>query len=151
MMATNISNSLNEMWDPAWNVVVGKLIYLTIDFTFCGYAFRFHWFWHNNYKGYSIVISKDYNCGEWATFQSNSAVLSSDTTWAQNVQSYINENKGSWAGTLVQFPPNIWQAVCQIAGWAENREALTNTYSAVGFQGEIGESVSIWAYRFCHD
>ena len=149
-MATNISNSLNEMWDPAWNVVVGYLTDLLIDSVFCGYAFRFHWFWHNNYKGYSIAIVKDYNCHTWATYDSNSPASTSNSTWGQSVASDIDGRKGRWAAGLAEFPPNIWLAVCQVVSWAESSETLVNTYSAFGFEGQPGGTVSVWGGRICH-
>ena len=153
-MALNISNSLNEMWDPAWNVGIAKLIEPFIDFVVCGYAFRFHWLWHNNYNnlGFSIVIWKDYNCYSWASYASTDVTSSSNSSWASSVESNINSNKDAWATLLSnqgRYPPNIWLAVCRVVSWVDNMATIT--YSGVGFECQAGTTVSKWAVRFCYD
>ena len=63
-----LSEHLNGLWDPAWNVVTMKSTYpkALYDVVLYGYAFRDHWMWYNDYrvgdKIYSFVIWKDYNC-----------------------------------------------------------------------------------------
>lgn len=71
--AKTISDSLNNEWDPAWNVIVvqnvpGK------DTILYGYAFRNQWMWYNGvplpgYDMYRItfIVWKDYNCKDWKT------------------------------------------------------------------------------------
>jgi hypothetical protein len=74
---TAFSTYLNDLWDPAWNVVV---IYITdktnADSVLYGYAFRNHWMWYNGFlmdDGYYVtfIIWKDYNCVGWITHNDN--------------------------------------------------------------------------------
>jgi hypothetical protein len=49
-LATTLSNELNALWAPAWNVVFvlyadGK----NFDSLLYGYGFNGHWFWFNGY------------------------------------------------------------------------------------------------------
>lgn len=90
-LAQNLSMALNELWDEAWNVVVAKLFKLNTDFTSCNLAFRHHWMWHNNYRGYSIVLWKDYNCGGvFVTYDSTGGgVSASHSGYSQALSSYI--------------------------------------------------------------
>ena len=69
--AKNISDTLNELWDPAWNVVAAKTyggvgVYVVLY----GYAFRSHWAWYNPYRDTDcvFVVWKDYNCETWVNF-----------------------------------------------------------------------------------
>lgn len=68
-----ISDALNSVWDKAWNVFVTELSDYQTDSIVYGYAFRDHWFWLNNYGSDHLcyVIWKDYNCGQWVTFNHN--------------------------------------------------------------------------------
>ncbi len=65
---TNLSNYLNKLWDPAWNVFVIQTT-VSKDTVVYGYAFRDHWMWYNGYvinnAFLSFVIWKDYNCQGW--------------------------------------------------------------------------------------
>lgn len=82
---TGFSTHLNDLWDPAWNVVVA---YNTkdgenIDTVLVGYAFRDHWYWFNGFKMndnhyVGFIIWKDYNCFSWKTYN---AAKSSATTY----------------------------------------------------------------------
>lgn len=66
-----LSDSLNQEWHPAWNVVAtfGPQDYDTVLY---GYAFNNHWMWYNGIQHptsptyiVSIVVWKDYNCQTW--------------------------------------------------------------------------------------
>lgn len=88
------SNYLNDLWAPAWNVVIILSRYSPINFdaVIYGYAFRNHWLWINGLKLYtflengliyygSFIIWKDYNCLGWLTINSYvSGVLSNSFT-----------------------------------------------------------------------
>lgn len=70
-VAQNISNHLNTIWDPAWNVMIFNLHY-NVDAVVYGYAFRNHWLWFNGVPHpensslfMSYIIWKDYNCFNW--------------------------------------------------------------------------------------
>ena len=74
MNATTISDELNTLWDPAWNVVI---VYYgdgnNYDSVLYGYGFREHWFWFNGWKRsdgthLTFIIWKDYNCVGWVTY-----------------------------------------------------------------------------------
>jgi hypothetical protein len=74
---TAFSTYLNDLWDPAWNVVV---VYITdktnADSVLYGYGFRDHWMWYNGFlmdDGYYVtfIIWKDYNCVGWITHNDN--------------------------------------------------------------------------------
>lgn len=67
-LTANLSDDLNNAWDPAWNVVI---VYATdlgnYDSVLYGYGFNRYRFWSNGHKvsndGYiSFIIWKDYNC-----------------------------------------------------------------------------------------
>jgi hypothetical protein len=69
-LAKYISDTLNNVWDPAWNVFVFELVGdPTVDSIVVGYAFRDHWMWFNGYsyqgRTFSFIIWKDYNCVAW--------------------------------------------------------------------------------------
>ena len=74
--AKSISDELNTLWDPAWNVVI---VYYAdgnnYDSVLYGYGFNGHWFWLNGYlisPGYvAFIIWKDYNCVSWVNFESD--------------------------------------------------------------------------------
>lgn len=79
-----VSNYLNDLWDPAWNVVV---VYVNTpgsngDSVLYGYAFRQHWLWLNGYKTnddhyVSFIVWKDYNCaGNWFDVSNSSNIHS---------------------------------------------------------------------------
>lgn len=69
--ATAMSNYLNALWDPAWNVVLATYkVGINADTVLSGYAFREHWLWINGYamdygNFMSFIIWKDYNCFKW--------------------------------------------------------------------------------------
>lgn len=73
--STGLSTNLNNMWDPAWNVVVVKIATLASavnDVVLYGYAYKGHWLWYNGWtdsslpsQQFSFVIWKDYNCKAW--------------------------------------------------------------------------------------
>lgn len=149
MMARNTSNALNELWDPAWNVLFAQLSTLTVDFVVFGYAFRFHWMWHNNYMGFSIVIFKDYNCEEWREFDSLTFTDgNSGDTWVDNYINYINPRAQPWGEGESEAPPNVWRAAQAFTQWAEESSSLMKTYSGVFFRGKGGD-VTAWSIRYC--
>jgi hypothetical protein len=90
--ATTFSDYLNNLWDPAWNVVVVYINSLiNVDSVLYGYAFRDHWMWSNGFlmdNGHyvSLIIWKDYNCITWLTFDSN---LNYYTTFDHTTSSLI--------------------------------------------------------------
>lgn len=74
--ATNFSNYLNGLWDPAWNVVVVYNSQTNSDAIVYGFSFWLHWLWINGKKmndgNYvSIILWKDYNCIQWYTINAN--------------------------------------------------------------------------------
>lgn len=70
-----MSDALNKEWNPAWNVVVYKLLDSTNDAIVFGYAFNKHWLWFNNYlsSNISYIIWKDYNCFSWVSIGASTA------------------------------------------------------------------------------
>jgi hypothetical protein len=71
-LAKYISDTLNNAWDPAWNVFVFELVGdPNLDAIVVGYAFRDHWMWFNGYsylgRTFNFIIWKDYNCVAWIT------------------------------------------------------------------------------------
>ncbi len=66
--AAKISDELNLLWAPAWNVVI--IPYSSnqnYDAVLYGYGFNGRWFWQNGFlltdgTYISIIIWKDYNC-----------------------------------------------------------------------------------------
>ena len=90
--AKNISDNLNALWDPSWNVVIVYYTdYNNYDSVMYGYGFREHWFWFNGYQissGYmAFIIWKDYNCGKWFTYESD---LYNTTYSATTYSSIVN-------------------------------------------------------------
>lgn len=77
--AVSLSNYLNGLWDPAWNVVIVYIAETTTpnsDSVVYGYAFREHWMWFNGFRMddgryCSFIIWKDYNCDKWYTLNNN--------------------------------------------------------------------------------
>lgn len=70
-VAQNVSTNLNNLWDPAWNVIIYSLN-TNVDAVVYGYAFRGHWLWFNGLPNpnnggqyMTYIIWKDYNCIEW--------------------------------------------------------------------------------------
>ena len=63
-----------------------------------GYAFRFHWMWHNDYRGFSIIVYKDYNCEEWRTYDSLTSPSSdNNASWATTTSGFISSEGQTWA------------------------------------------------------
>ena len=86
----NISDQLNTLWAPAWNVVI---VYypdsINYDSVLYGYGFRAHWFWFNGWQRtdgtyLTFIIWKDYNCIGWVNFMAPSTFSSSATTSITN-------------------------------------------------------------------
>lgn len=77
IFVADLSNHLNDMWAPAWNIVIVQIDTTTPDYNdvvLYGYAFRDHWMWYNGYIdpsiegfSFSFVIWKDYNCQGFKT------------------------------------------------------------------------------------
>lgn len=84
-VAKNISDYLNGLWAPAWNVVISKTT-LPHDTVLYGYAFRNHWMWINGItiptttRTLAYIIWKDYNCRHWATLENIKASASTFTS-----------------------------------------------------------------------
>ena len=132
-MARNISTALNDLWDEAWNVVVAELADALTDLVVCGYAFRNHWFWINNYHMFSYVIWKDYNGDTWVSFDSsNNPMGTDDPITADNLVNTITPKINS-AFDLEK--PNIWPLCRKAAIELEAFFALTTPviYSIVAF------------------
>ena len=77
-----LSDNLNALWAPAWNIITVRISRATSynDVVLYGYAFRNHWMWFNGYTDpsisetmFSFVVWKDYNCKDWKTIGINSA------------------------------------------------------------------------------
>jgi hypothetical protein len=81
---TLLSDDLNGMWDPAWNVFTVRLMDQIFDAVLVGYAFNNQWMWHNGYalngNLYSFVIWKDYNCKTWNTFSMSNFLVPKTTS-----------------------------------------------------------------------
>ncbi len=73
LSAFSMSNELNALWAPAWNVVFANHAEMkNYDVVLYGYGFNNRWFWLNGFllsNNYylSIIIWKDYNCVTWYT------------------------------------------------------------------------------------
>lgn len=83
-VAQNISTQLNDLWNPAWNVVVYSFS-SNVDAVLYGYAFRGHWMWFNGLPNpvnsglfMSYIIWKDFNCIEWRRLNSTSIGFTSE-------------------------------------------------------------------------
>ncbi len=92
--AKTMSNELNDLWHPAWNVFIAY--YWNGDFVLYGYAFHNRWFWFNGFEMednrlISFVIWKDFNCVTWFEFdETNNPLYSSYSgAVANNIQSTI--------------------------------------------------------------
>ena len=81
-----ISDGLNKLWDPAWNVVIVKFgDSINYDSVLYGYSFRGHWFWLNGWERIdgtymSFIIWKDYNCVGWVNLHSDTMLSSYSPT-----------------------------------------------------------------------
>lgn len=66
-----VSNDINRVWSPAWNIFVFETFDPSVTPTFYGYAFNGHWMWISGYqfqnRNFSIVIWKNNNCKVWNT------------------------------------------------------------------------------------
>lgn len=95
---TALSNHLNSLWAPAWNVftvVMSSALYDTVVY---GYAFNNHWMWFNNYQingnVLAFIIWKDYNCdGNWKTVGVNGVFVGFDII-EENAGSFVNQPYG---------------------------------------------------------
>lgn len=70
--AKTISDELNTLWAPAWNVVF-NVAGSNVDTVLYGYAFHNRWFWENGFvltdgNFLTFIIWKDYNCVTWFTY-----------------------------------------------------------------------------------
>ena len=84
VVAMNISDNLNRMWDPAWNVLIYSFN-SNVDAIIYGYAFRGHWLWFNglvnpndNSKFMTYIIWKDYNCIQWNSLNTTYTTLTTE-------------------------------------------------------------------------
>ena len=61
----NLLAHCNARWDEYWYAGVIWLADARTDGLVVGYAFRNHWYWHNNYgpNMQTFIFWKDYNCG----------------------------------------------------------------------------------------
>jgi hypothetical protein len=66
---TLLSDNLNGMWDPAWNVFTVRLMDQIFDAVLVG-----------NGNLYSFVIWKDYNCKTWNTFSMSNFLVPKTTS-----------------------------------------------------------------------
>ena len=108
-VATTISDLANAEWDRFWNVAVFQVSDKDCDAVLCGYSFRAHWYWHNNFqgKGFSIVIWKDYKCTVEAEYKKNTPPdISEDNSAYGDVLTTI------FTGNPMNID-DIWQANCQ--------------------------------------
>lgn len=95
--ATTMSNELNTLWQPAWNVIiVYESFGMNLDSVMYGYAFNGQWFWQNgiqliNNNYIAFIIWKDFNCVQWFTYnpQDNPFLPSSGTTYAGEIISNL--------------------------------------------------------------
>lgn len=93
--ANLLSTKLNNLWDPAWNVLILRYTNTAEDAVVYGYAFNNHWIWLNNYKDTKVnyVIWKDYNCHTWVSLDSTLAIVGDmDNTVYQAFTSGIRSN-----------------------------------------------------------
>lgn len=72
-VAQTISTYLNNLWAPAWNIVIVKSIQ-PYDTVLYAYSYKDHWMWINGVdipnsfgKTLSYIIWKDYTCYHWGT------------------------------------------------------------------------------------
>ncbi len=68
--AKTMSDELNDLWKPAWNVVIACYLMGNHDSVVYGYAFNGRWFWFNGFRltdgmYMSFIIWKDFNCVTW--------------------------------------------------------------------------------------
>lgn len=110
----NISIHLNDLWNPAWNVVVTQITAKISDAILYGYAFRGHWMWFNALPAkngadfVSFVIWKDYNCIQWQRINSTGGTFTSEEQTQINTQlssitiNQVNNDLWNTAYTLVK-------------------------------------------------
>ena len=103
-----ISDDLNTLWDPAWNVI---MIYFydgnNYDSVLYGYGFRGHWFWLNGWqtsagKYVTFIIWKDYNCVKWSSYNA----VSGGSSYSLSIASSIRNNVT--AGVAKMPLSDIW-------------------------------------------
>ncbi len=101
--AVNVSTQLNDLWAPAWNVVVASTSDVSYDAVLYGYGFNDHWFWFNGYKitttYISFIIWKDYNCASWYTYNKYLPDFVS-STYSSTVTSIVTNRLQSTASSM---------------------------------------------------
>ena len=107
LVAQNISDALNELWDPAWNVVVAELADPSQVMVCYGYAYKSHWAWYNIYKGseYAFALWKDYNCGIWVGAEKTGEASGQPAYWADVAAAGSNNMTASnniWVNTKIK-------------------------------------------------
>jgi hypothetical protein len=111
-----------------------------------GYAFNDHWLWNNNYyKGYSIVLWKDYNCGNRVNVNLNPSTFNQGfDRLPQEASKYLNLNRGPY----VDDP---WAAANDIIGANAGLDAEVDPKLAeMAFSGVLLEGIASEFYgTFC--
>lgn len=131
---------MTDEWQGAWNVFVIKNSNPKYDTVCMGYAFNDHWLWNNNYyKGYSIILWKDYSCGSRVNVNlTPSSFNQGFDRLPEGASKYLNLNHGPY----VDDP---WAAANDIIGTnvgldAEVDPKLTQmTFSGVLLEGIASE------------
>lgn len=115
--AAAMSTELNNLWHPAWNVVI--VFYYdgsNNDAVLYGYAFNGRWFWLNGFqlsngKFISFVIWKDFNCVQWTTYNpsgGNYPTTSFDSTTSSAISTKLT------SGSQNRDVNEIWLAAQDI-------------------------------------
>lgn len=124
-VAQTISIHLNDLWAPAWNVVIIKCP-SGYDSVVYGYSFRYHWMWIN---GVSIpgattvlayIIWKDFNCHTWSLF---SAILQSQNTFPSDV---------SLLGyTFTRINTDVWAEAFDFVNYLNDQSADSKAFTVI--------------------
>jgi hypothetical protein len=137
---TNTSNDLNDLWDPAWNVVV---VYPTdlmnYDSVLYGYAYREHWFWSNGHRisndGYiTFIIWKDYNCLKWTSYNSYGFFSDSTSNFDNSINFDITQTVGGNTNNAARNVNDIWKM-------AQHIQSVIPTSGGLVFQEKTAYTV----------
>lgn len=130
---TALSNHLNTLWAPAWNVFTIKTT-AEWDTVLYGYAFNDHWMWYNDYEINGVVLAfviwKDYNCeNNWKTVGQNGAASGF---------TLMKDKMGFFTWTTVS-KDDLWNAVKSFVDRLSVYDNQIGGYSAVGSQDNDAE------------
>lgn len=112
-----MSDYLNSLWDPAWNIVLVYQVDPTenLDSVVYGFAYWGHWLWYNGYQspigGYiSCICWKDWNCNGWKTIDASGG-------FTFTVSEALTVRNAIEAKQLTSHYDDIWNAAKDLADY----------------------------------